>query len=456
MNGRSRSLDVYAPLNWIAPAHGGAHLKRICPAKPDGREAERPILPVVPVRIPAREDAPLLRSAPSRLARQPLFRSASSRAGAQLTLDAVFDAYFDCRRRKRNSINQLRFEAGLETNLIQLYRDLQDGTYEIGRSLAFVVNYPKIREIWAADFRDRIVHHVICNAIDERFLSRFIRDTYGCIVGRGTHDGLRRVSGFARSVTRSWSRPAYALKIDVANFFNSIDRSRLVAIVEKRVPEEWLIKLIRQVVLHDPTGKAFFRSSRSLFDKVPRHKSLIHAEEGIGLPIGNLTSQFFANVYLNEVDQFVKHGLKARYYGRYVDDMILFHEDSAVLRGWCDQIDGFIQERLALRLHPKKIWLNRADTGINFVGFIIKPGRTYLRKTSLSRCKQKIRAWQRDGAPWDEKTLRDLCNGVTSYLGMLRQIDGYRARKSICNSMESLFVYADEEYTNILPASARS
>jgi RNA-directed DNA polymerase len=275
-------------------------------------------------------------------------------APAVLNIDAVFDAYFDCRRHKRNSINQLRFEAELETNLLKLYRELQDGTYEIGRSLAFVVSHPKIREIWASDFCDRIVHHIICNAIGDRFLSRFIRDTYGCISGRGTHDGLRRVSGFARSVTRSWSRPAYALKIDVANFFNSIDRHRLVAIVEKRVPEEWLMNLIRQVILHDPTRNAYFRSSRNLFDRVPRHKSLLHAKEGIGLPIGNLTSQFFANVYLNEVDQFVKHGLKARYYGRYVDDMILFNEDSAVLRGWCDQIDGFIQENLALRLHPKK------------------------------------------------------------------------------------------------------
>lgn len=371
---------------------------------------------------------------------------------AQLTLDAVFDAYFDCRRHKRNSLNQLRFEADLESNLVTLYRELRDGSYEIGRSLAFVVSHPKIREVWAADFRDRVVHHVICNAIEGRFVSRFIRDSYGCIAGRGTHDGMRRVAGFARSVTRGWSRPAYALKIDVANFFNSIDRHRLVAIVEKRVPEEWLMTLIRQVVLHDPTRNAVFRSSRHLFDQVPRNKSLIHAADGIGLPIGNLTSQFFANVYMNEVDQFVKHRLKARYYGRYVDDMILFHEDAAVLNEWRRNIDAFLQETLALRLHPNKTWLNRADAGINFVGFIIKPGRTYLRQTSLSRCKQKIRAWEREGAPVDDDALRDLCNSVTSYLGMLRQVDGYKARRSLCRRVESLFAHADEECTKLWPA----
>jgi len=333
-----------------------------------------------------------------------------------------------------------------------LYRALQAGTYEIGRSLAFVVTYPKIREIWAADFRDRVVHHLIYNAISDRFHRRFIRDTYGCIPGRGVHDGGRRVSGFARSITRNWSRPAYCLKIDVANFFNSIDRRRLLEIIERYVPEDWLRVLIRQAILHDPRTNAFFRSTRDLFNRVPRHKSLLYAPDGMGLPIGNLTSQFFANVYMNEVDQFVKHGLRARYYGRYVDDMVLFHEDSDVLNGWNERIDGFLQDRLKLRLHPNKKWLNRADAGINFVGFIIKPGRTYLRQSSLENCKQKIRAWERKGAPVDAETLQGLSDSVTSYLGMLRQVNGYNARRSLCRRVESLFLHADEDCTKIWPA----
>jgi len=140
---------------------------------------------------------------------------------AELTLEAVFDTYFNCRKHKRNSINQLRFEADLERNLVALYCDLANGDYQIGRSIAFVVTHPKIREIWAADFRDRVAHHVIYNAIRDRFQRRFIRDSYACIPGRGTHDGLRRVSGFARSITRNWTRPAYVLKADIANFFNA-------------------------------------------------------------------------------------------------------------------------------------------------------------------------------------------------------------------------------------------
>ena len=123
------------------------------------------------------------------------------------TIEAVFDAYFDCRRAKRNSLNQLRFEVDLETNLVTLHRELCNGDYRIGRSVAFVVTHPKIREVWAADFRDRVVHHIIYNAISRRYYSRFIRDNYACIPGRGTHDGLRRVLGFVRSVTRNWTRP---------------------------------------------------------------------------------------------------------------------------------------------------------------------------------------------------------------------------------------------------------
>lgn len=229
-----------------------------------------------------------------------------------ITIDAIFDAYFACRRNKRNSINQLRFEADLESNLVALYRDLVNGNYKIGRSVAFVVTHPKIREVWAADFRDRIVHHLIYNAIADRFHRRFIRDSYACIPGRGTHDGMRRVSSFARSITRNWTRPAYFLKCDVANFFNSIDRNILIGLVLRHVQEPWLRELIQYVALHDPRPGALFRSPPHLFARVPRHKSLLHAPDGKGLPIGNLTSQFFANVYLNELDQFVKHGLKGR------------------------------------------------------------------------------------------------------------------------------------------------
>ena len=372
---------------------------------------------------------------------------------AELTIEAIFDAYFDCRKAKRNSINQLRFEADLEKNLVQLYYDLKDGSYQIGRSIAFVITYPKIREVWAADFRDRVVHHVIYNAISDRFHKRFIRDSYACIPGRGTHDGLHRVAGFARSITKSWARPAYFMKADVANFFNGIDREVMVGLVKRHVHEAWLRKLIDQVALHDPRNNYQVRSPSHMFKRVPKHKSLFHAGEGKGLPIGNLTSQFFANVYMNELDQFAKHRLKVQYYGRYVDDMILFDEDPSILNYWYEQMDILLQKNLSLHLHPNKKHINLADKGIDFTGFIIKPGRVYLRQTAINNCKQKIRAWERQGSSVDTESLNCVSDSVNSYLGMLRQVDGYRARKTMCSRIESLFLQADEDCTKIFPVS---
>jgi hypothetical protein len=239
------------------------------------------------------------------------------------------------------------------------------------------------------------------------------------------------------------------MKIDVANFFNGIDRRILLSLLERHVDEPWLQDLIRQVTLHDPRIGAFYRSSRYLFDRVPPHKSLRYAPDKIGLPIGNLTSQFFANVYLNEVDQYAKHVLKVRYYGRYVDDIIMMHDDPAVLNAWAAQIDCFLQDKLALRLHPNKTQLNLAHNGFDFVGFIIKPGRVYLRQTSLSRCHQKIRVWERAGRPIDEETLQNLADTTTSYLAMLRHVNGYRARTSLCRRVEDQFLLADPECTRI-------
>jgi RNA-directed DNA polymerase len=375
-----------------------------------------------------------------------------------LTLERLFDAYFACRRTKRNATSQLRFEIDLEANLMQLWRDLTRRGYHIGPSTAFVVQRPKIREVWAAGFRDRIVHHLITNALTPHYYPRFIRDTYGCIPGRGIHDGMRRVAGFARSITRDWTGPAYALKVDVANFFGSIDHAVLLSLLEKRVQPGWCLELVRQVIQHDPRKGAVLRSPRSLFNQVPRHKSLMHAPPGIGLPIGNLTSQFFANLYMNELDQHIKHGLKARYYGRYVDDIVLFHENADILNRWCAEIDSFLQSNLRLRLHPRKKWLNRADAGLSFIGFIIKPKRIYLRRSTLVAAHHRITRWNKAGACLDYPVLKRLGDSLTSTLGLLRQTNGFHHRKRLCIRIEGLFLRADVDCTKIWtakPASGR-
>jgi len=369
---------------------------------------------------------------------------------AQLTLEAVFNAYFDCRRNKRNAESQLAFEVDLEKNLVRLWRELVDGTYEIGPSIAFVVKYPKVREVWAASFRDRIVHHLIYNAVKDRYYARFIRDTYACIPGRGLHDGLQRVSGFARSATRNGSREAFVLKADVANFFTSINQNIAVELFERRVSEEWVRKLLRQVVFHDPRPTAHLQSSQELFDKVPRHKSLMLAPRGFGLPIGNLTSQFLANLYLNELDQFAKHELKAIHYGRYMDDIVVFGQDPVWLNDIYERMEAFVRERLGIRFHPNKKSVQPVHRGFRFTGFVVKPGRTHLRPGTLDRARAKIVAWEEAGRPIDKNSLSALSSSVTSYLAMLRRVSGFRERQSLCRFAASLFIYPDADFTKLI------
>lgn len=361
------------------------------------------------------------------------------------TFEQVIDAYMSCRRHKRNSFDQLAFEIDLESNLYDLWQDLCSGSYTIGRSRAFVVTFPKCREIWASGFRDRVVHHLIYNLVCDRFIRGFIYDSYACLPDRGTLFARDRVTGFARSVTRSWSMPGFYLKLDIANFFNSIDHAILLGLLLSKIDEPWLRTLVSMVVLHDPRPAAEMRSSQALFDTVPPHKSFRKAGRGKGLPIGNLTSQFFANVYLDPFDQYVKHKLKAPKYGRYVDDFIVIGTCSEELREMQVAMTAYLRETLQLTVHPTKTVSGRIADGINFAGYIIKPGRCYLRRSSVANCQKRIRAWQAMPDPFCGESLQHIAQSANSTLGLLRHVDGYRQRQSICIAANSLFMYADIE-----------
>ena len=365
------------------------------------------------------------------------------------TLDDIFDAYFDCRRRKRNTINQLAFEQHLEPNLVRLWRDIHAGAYRIGPSIAFVITRPKVREVWAADFRDRVVHHLLYNAIADRFEPGFIRDSYASIKGRGIHDGMMRARYFARAVSRNHSRRAYAAKIDIANFFMSIDKTRLDALLYRRAGSHPCWPLLQQVLHHDCREDAYFKSPDWLFSKVPTHKSLLHSPRERGLPIGNLTSQFFANIYLHELDRFVKHELRARYYGRFVDDMILMHEDAGQLTTWIGEIDDFLKRTLSISLNPAKTYLNKVSAGFDFCGFWIKPGRVYLRQTTWKGAKARVRSVTDNGPPVLPEDIDGLVQTTNSYLGMLHHVDGYRARKALAHRASNLFAGPDDDFRRI-------
>lgn len=331
-------------------------------------------------------------------------------------------AYFDCREHKRNTYTALDFEQSLERNLDQLYDDLVRGTYRPGSSICFVVTRPKPREVWAAGFRDRVVHHLLYNRIGPRFEKTFIADSCACMEGRGTLYAVKRLERKIRSLTQNWKRPAWYLKCDVANFFVSIKKPILFALLEKRIPEPWWLALTERILFHDPRPGCIVQSPPSRLALIPPHKSLWNQPAHAGLPIGNLSSQFFANVYLNELDQHVKHDLRVRRYIRYVDDFVLLDESPQWLNFARVDIESFLPEKLDIRLNPSKTILQPISRGVDFVGQVVKPWRRVIRRRTLNAALERMRT-----IPAGQRF-----ESLNSYFGLLRQSpSSQRARAAL-------------------------
>lgn len=323
----------------------------------------------------------------------------------------VVIAHLCCRRHKRNSLAAIAFERHLERNICKLHERLVAGEYRPGRSDCFVVLHPKPREVWAAAYPDRVVHHLLYNRIAQRFLNSFIADSCACIPGRGTLYAAKRAEHHARSVTRNWSEPGRYTKCDLANFFVSIKKTVLFEHLAARITEPWWLDLTRRVLFHDPRTDVRIRGSEKHLHLVPHHKSLFNAPDDTGLPIGNLDSQFFANVLLNPLDQFVKHKLRGQAYVRYVDDFILMHPSTAWLHEAEHRISAFLRERLQLELNPRKTIRQPIARGIDFVGHLIKPWRTIIRRRTINTAMARL----------DQVPAADLQNYGTSLFGLLRQ-----------------------------------
>ena len=257
----------------------------------------------------------------------------------KIELEEFFEAYFNCRSNKRNTANATAFEVDYESNLVQLCNEINNETYQIGRSIAFIVDKPVKREIFAADFKDRVVHHLIIGKLNHLFEKQFIYDSYSCRVGKGTHFGIGRIDKFIRQCSLNYTKNCYILKLDLQGFFMSINKPILYTKLEKFINEkhqstdkDLILKLCKQLIFNDPTKYCIIKGNKSDWSDLPQTKSLFHSKPNCGLPIGNLTSQVFANFYMDSFDHYVKHDLKIRYYGRYVDDFVIVHEDKEYLK----------------------------------------------------------------------------------------------------------------------------
>jgi RNA-directed DNA polymerase len=357
-----------------------------------------------------------------------------------IELAALYEAYFDCRKNKRNTRNALAFEVDYEANLIALQRQINNGSYQPGKSIAFIVNKPVKREIFAADFRDRIVHHLLIKKLNPLFEKTFIHDSYACRLGKGTHLGVRRVDRFIRRCSSNYSRDCYVLKLDIKGFFMHINKNILLAELNQFIECEYhnsdkiiLLELCQKIINYNPTRNCIVKSKRSEWHGLPPDKSLFHSAINCGLPIGNLTSQVFANFYLNPFDHFIKHDLGIRYYGRYVDDFVIVHQDKAYLNSLIPLIKNTLQARLGLTLHPDKIYLQHYTKGVEFLGSVIKPHRIYIAnrtKGNFHDAIMKQNVIVRESKP-NKKQQAAFLSSMNSYLGIMKHRKSYKLRKKM-------------------------
>jgi len=380
----------------------------------------------------------------------------------------IYRQYLKCRRHKRGTINALKFEINCEENLLDLKRQLNEKTYYPSRSVCFMVVKPKAREIFAADFRDRIVHHILVSYLERIWEPKFIFDSYACRKNKGIHRGVKRLQDFIRKVTKNGSRKAYFLKLDIENFFMSIDKDTLYSLIAEKVRDERVIWLAKVLIYHDCTKDYFLKGDRGYLKKITPHKSLFYAEVGKGLPIGNLTSQFFANVYLNQLDQFIKHHLKCRYYLRYCDDFVMLSEERDRLLKWRDGIEEFLKYRLKLRLNHKRQSLQTVSNGIDFLGYIVRRNYILVRRRVVNNLKSKLEAYERklirnnppyQKVTYDYQILEKLRATLSSYFGHFKWANSYRLKMSLVERyefLEKFFKQKEGKFTAIYRVPAKT
>lgn len=307
-----------------------------------------------------------------------------------ISLENLLAAWKEFKRGKTRKSDVQEFYSTLEENIFEIHKALAGKTYQSSAYVSFYICDPKLRHIHKASVRDRVVHQAIFRVLYPIFDTQFINDSYSCRDGKGTHRGVRQLQRYARKVTANHTREAFALKCDVKKFFSSVDHATLIRLLRRHVRDDETLWLLQKIIAsYEP-------------------------EPGKGLPLGNVTSQLFANIYLNELDQWAKHSLKARYYLRYCDDFIVLHESRDYLASSIPSIKYFLANNLHLTLHPNKIILRKVRQGVDFLGYVVLPHAVMLRTRTKRRMLKRL----------SPKNLQ-------SYLGVLTHANARKLREKI-------------------------
>ena len=358
-----------------------------------------------------------------------------------IELEDLFKAYYECRKNKRRTINALAFEVDFEQNLVDLWREINQHKYYPGRSIAFIVTKPVLREVFAADFRDRVVHHLIINKLNHIFEAKFIDDSYSCRDGKGTLYGVKKIAKYVKECSNNYTEDCYILKMDIKSFFMSIDKRILFRKVRELIVEnyfeadkELMVELAHKIIFNNPEKNCHIKGKRSDWKGLPKSKSLFTTAPFKGLPIGNLTSQIFANYYMSEFDDYVKNDLGIEYYGRYVDDFVIIHKDKQFLMEIQDKMREFMWKRLGLILHPKKVYLQHYTKGVKFIGAVIKPYREYIANRTKGNLYEKMDIYNKEITAdhgFVKDNLDDVVSSINSYLGFMIHYKSFNIRKKM-------------------------
>lgn len=348
----------------------------------------------------------------------------------------IMGACNECERNKSNTANAILFSMDKMTNLMLLLEEINNGTYEIGKSIAFVATYPKYREVFAADFRDRIVHHLVIRELMPYLEAEFIANAFACREGKGVFYGIKALAHDIEECSCGYTRDAWVLKMDFRAFFMSIEKVLLkdcvLNFIKEKYPENrkkgLLLKLCEQIIMHHPERNCEKRGDVSLWNNIPDEKTLFVVGDTKGLPIGNLPSQIFETLFMTAFDKYATEELGFKYYGRYVDDFYIVCEDKERLKRAIPLMEKFAREKLHLTLHHGKRYLQHYSKGVMFIGGYVKPGRILPSKRLIDSFEYKIRVFYSE--PSEEK-LENMVACVNSYLGFLRQFNAYRIRKNI-------------------------
>jgi len=315
-----------------------------------------------------------------------------------ISVDNLLDAWQEFVRRKRDKRDVGEYYLNLADNILDLHRDLANHSYKHGGYQAFNISDPKPRNIHKATVRDRLLHHAMYRILYPFFDRTFIADSYSCQLGKGTHRAMNRFRSFTYYVSRNHTRTCWVLKCDIRKFFANINHTFLKEILALYIPNRDILWLLGRII-----------------------DSFSSTKLGIGLPLGNLTSQLLVNIYMNEFDRFMKHRMKAKYYIRYADDFVILSHDKLWLEALLPNIQQFLSERLKLQLHPDKLFIKTIASGIDFLGWVHFPDHRVLRTATKRKLLRRMRE-------------HSTPESSASYLGLLKHGNTSKIEKVLSNS----------------------